>query len=443
MAYSSRLLRVCLVLFLSLAAHGARADAGTPVGEAILVSGDVWAESASGKAALKSGDRLLMDTVLQTAESGVVYIRMVDGGFFILRPGSRARIVSYVADLSTPGNSRLRLDLEHGHARAISGEAARRSPESFRLNTPVAAIGVRGTDFSVSTTADLTRVTVIEGAVVVDKLGSGCLVDALGPCRTAFAQTLLSTDKQALEVRRDETNLRRETLSETKSGTVSGEKTPVVVSSASTALSEILPERLRSAALNPANPSSTDEAPSVTPTPPQPAVVEPRHIFWGRWRTVSNLAPSVNVGEALKAGDGFSDWPIFSLWRDSVSTPTLPVQGQWTFQLAAHESYFLTGQSGDWTAQAAQLRDATLSIDLAKRSFSTQLTIYNNSASANLSAKGAVDASGNFLWEFSPTGNMSVRGLMAGTNGNQAGYLYSSQLGAGLWATGATYWTRP
>lgn len=431
----------CAALSLAIVAFGVHAESAAPVGEAVYVSGDVWADSGSGRIALQSGSRVPVDTLLQTTENSFVYLRMIDGGFFILRPGSRARIVSYVADSVTPGNSRLRLDLEQGHARAISGEAAHKSPESFRLNTPVAAIGVRGTDFSVSTSADFTRVTVSEGSVVVDRLGGGCTLDTLGPCRSPFAQTLLSTDKQALEVRRDEANLRRETLKEIKASGSPADKTPMLVNSASTALSEILPERLRSASVTPLGTAEVGTV-AVVPTPP---VVpdEPQRIFWGRWRTVSNLAPSVGVSEGLKNNDGFSDWPIFSLWRESASKPTLPQQGQWTFQLNKHESYFLTGQSGDWVAQSAQVKDATLSIDLAKRSFSTQLTVFNDASAATLSAKGIVDASGRFLWVFSPTTNMSVQGLIAGPKGNQAGYIYGSQLGPSLWATGATLWKRP
>jgi hypothetical protein len=80
---------------------------------------------------------------------------------------------------------------------------------------------------------------------------------------------------------------------------------------------------------------------------------------------------------------------------------------------------------------------------LTKRSFTTQLTIFNQATSANLSAQGKVDSSGHFLWEFSQAGNMSVQGLIAGANGNQAGYIYSSQQGPNLWATGATFWKRP
>lgn len=427
--YRSNFWRVFAAIGLLLVSLSVRADAGSSVGEAVFVGGEVWADAGTGRVALLSGNRLAAGTSLQTGENGFVYIRMGDGGFFVLRPGSRARIVNYETDLATPGNSRLRLDLESGHARAISGEAARRSPGSFRLNTPVAAIGVRGTDFSVSTTADITRVTVSEGAVVVDKLGAGCSADTLGPCRSALAQALMATDKQSLEVRRNETALRRESLEDSKT---SVDKSASATSVASNSRSENAASRLNDSTIAPA----TAGAPVVVPE-------EAQRIFWGRWRAVENLPVSAGLAEGLKKNEGFSDWPIFSLWREAGSAPTLPVQGQWTFRLSGHESYFLVGTPGAWTALPTQVKDAALSIDLAQRAFSTRLTVFNEAASANLQAQGKVDATGRFLWEYAPGTNMSVQGLIAGQNGQQAGYIYNSQLGPNVWATGATSWRRP
>jgi hypothetical protein len=434
--------RFIVTLALPFIVFGVHADSNKPVGEAVFVSGEVWADAGEGRITLKSGNPLGVNTSLQTGENSFVYIRMVDGGFFILRSGSRARIVNYATDAVNPSNSRLRLDLEHGHARAISGEAARKSPESFRLNTPVAAIGVRGTDFTVSTNAEITRVTVSEGAVVVDKLSAGCSVDTLGPCRSNMAQILLSTDRQSLVVRRDESTLRRETLKEVDASNSPSIKLNSLAYSASTSLSDSLAERLRTASVSTIESSVVPQSTPVSSVPP-PTINEPQQIFWGRWRSVSNLPNDTSVIEGLSKNDGFSDWPIFSLWRTSTSPPVLPVQGQWNFQLSGHESYFLTGSAGNWTAQSAQVKDASLSIDLTKRSFTTQLTIFNQATSANLSAQGKVDSSGHFLWEFSQAGNMSVQGLIAGANGNQAGYIYSSQQGPNLWATGATFWKRP
>lgn len=418
--------QIFAIFTLVLAAFNLRAQPASSVGEAMFVTGQVWANSGSGQKPLETGHRLADGTSLQTGQNGYAYIRMTDGGFFILRPNSKARIVNYIADLSTPSNSKLRLDLETGNVRAISGEAAHRAPDSFRLNTPIAAIGVRGTDFTVSTTADNTRVTVVEGVVVVDKLGAGCLANTFGPCSSNFAQVLRAADMQSLEVLRNEPALRRETLEDNKNSVPTANKTNT--STYANASAESVSERL--------NQASTSRVVTGAVTE------DPQHIFWGRWRTVDKLMPSGSVSDGLKNNEGFSDGLLFSLWREAGSAPTLPQSGQWNFQLSGYESYFLVGKPGEWTALPTQIKDASLSIDLVQRSFSTKLTTFNENASANLFAKGSVDSNGYFLWEL-PGSNMSVRGALAGKDGNQAGYIFNTQLGPTIWATGVTSWKRP
>jgi len=415
--------QIFAIFTLALATSSLRAQPSPSVGETMFVTGQVWANSGSGQKPLETGNRLADGTSLQTGPNGYAYIRMTDGGFFILRPNSKARIVNYFTDLSTPSNSKLRLDLESGNVRAISGEAAHRAPDSFRLNTPIAAIGVRGTDFTVSTTADNTRVTVAEGVVVVDKLGEGCLAVTFGPCSSIFAQVLRASDMQSLEVLRNEPALRRETLEDNKNSAISSNKT--TLTPYANASAESVSERLNQVSTSRIVPDALTQ-----------------QIFWGRWRTVDKLMPSGSVSDGLKNNEGFSDGLLFSMWREAGSTPTLAQSGQWNFQLSGYESYFVVGKPGEWTALPTQIKDASLSIDLVQRAFSTKLTTFNENASANLFAKGSVDNNGQFLWEL-PGSNMSVRGMLAGKDGNQAGYIYNTQLGPMIWATGVTSWKRP
>jgi len=397
------------------------------VGEAVFVAGEVWVSTGNEKKPLITGAQLSEGISLQTGQSGYAYMRMNDGGFFILRPNSRAKIVNYLTDLTNPSNIKLRLDLESGQVRAISGEAAHKSPNNFRLNTPIAAIGVRGTDFNVSTTADTTRVTVNDGAVIVDKLGNGCFSEAFGTCQSNYSQVLRSTDKEILEVYRNEPSLRRTPLEDSKTPAPSASK--VNTSTYANANSETFTERLNQSSKTPLFTSGT-------------VAQNPELIYWGRWRTVESLGANNNVSDGLKNNEGFSDGLLFSLWRESGSAPTLPKNGQWNFQLNGYESYFLVGKYGEWTVLPTKIKDASLSVDLVQRSFSTKLTTFNENASANLFAIGSVDANGQFLWAY-PGSNMSVRGVLAGKDGNQAGYIFNTQLAPTIWATGAISWKRP
>ena len=108
--------------------------------------------------AAKAGDRPAVEgsqvqegQMLSTGADGYIYVKTADNGLFILRPQTEARIVTYRIDQRNPANTRVKFELIKGTARSKSGEAVKHARQNFRFNTPVAAIGVRGTDFTVVT----------------------------------------------------------------------------------------------------------------------------------------------------------------------------------------------------------------------------------------------------------------------------------------------------
>src|SRR5206468_13072945 len=124
----------------------------------------------------------------------------------ILRPQTRARIVTYHIDEKNPANTRVKLELLSGVARAKSGDAVKLARQNFRFNTPVAAIGVRGTDFTVFTDNNTSRVAVISGGVVMSGFGGACRADALGPCEGSASRELSAAQRgQLLQLQRGET----------------------------------------------------------------------------------------------------------------------------------------------------------------------------------------------------------------------------------------------
>lgn len=154
----------------ALALWGLAASAwADEAGKVVLSAGEVRVQGQAVKAghSVQAGDRL------STGADGYVYIKTVDNGFLILRPNSDASIIAYQADSHTPANSRFKFELREGVARSISGQAVKNARQNFRFNTPVAAIGVRGTDFTVFTDAQTTRIAVLSGGVVVSGFGHG------------------------------------------------------------------------------------------------------------------------------------------------------------------------------------------------------------------------------------------------------------------------------
>ena len=138
---------------------------------------------------LQVGDRLL------TSLNGHIHVRFVDGAMVSLRPTSTLNIKEYRFDAQMPSNSEVRFELEQGVVRAISGQAAESAKDKFRLNTPLAAIGVKGTDFVVEASGSRVNAIVNQGAIVLAPFDAQCLASALGPCSTQFAKELTAALK--------------------------------------------------------------------------------------------------------------------------------------------------------------------------------------------------------------------------------------------------------
>lgn len=162
-----------------------------------------------GTRTLREGDAVFEGELLAAGPSSHLHIRTADGGFLALRPDSTARIEVFAFDPQRPSDTRIRLILERGVIRSVSGAGAQASRERFRLNTPLAAIGIRGTDFTVESSDYFTRVAVHSGEVVVSAFNAACRPDRFGPCLGATARALSGDDLGGiLELRRGETQPR-------------------------------------------------------------------------------------------------------------------------------------------------------------------------------------------------------------------------------------------
>lgn len=146
------------------------------VGYVSLLIGDTRASGPNRKASqpLKAGSPIYLGDIITTRASGHAHLHFIDGALMSLRPHSRLTIQEYNYDAQTSANSRVTFELEEGTARSISGKAAKEARENFRLNTPLAAIGVRGTDFIVHTNQERTRALVTEGGIVFSGLEETC-----------------------------------------------------------------------------------------------------------------------------------------------------------------------------------------------------------------------------------------------------------------------------
>jgi hypothetical protein len=168
-------------------------EATMVIGQASLVGADGATRPVARGESIRAGDRI------ETQAGGHVHVRFVDGGRLSVRPSSRLHVENYAHSDQQPQMSAIRFRLEEGVVRSITGAWGEASRDRFRLNTPVAAIGIKGTDFVVKADAGATAASVYSGAIMLSPLSEGC-GSTLGPCLNGN-EKLLSEDMKGFHAR--------------------------------------------------------------------------------------------------------------------------------------------------------------------------------------------------------------------------------------------------
>lgn len=397
------------------------------IGRVVFASGDAQVIDAHGSRA--AAERPVYEGAqLRTGREGYLYVRTDDGGFFILRPNSQGRIVRYHSGDGRQA-AEYRLELSDGSGRVVTGAGPKAAPERFRLNTPVAAIGVRGTDFTVQTTSALTRAWVESGRIVLAALGSDCLATALGPCSGSTSLELSPLSLKAAEVRADLPGphpLPSE-LQSPQGVSPRGPSEPATVPSNGT----------KHEPAGRASPTELAHAAAVLP-----ALVElpPRTLRWGRWQALAEATSQSELAAALASG---AQWmaigPTHAIVRELTPSLTLPREGSAEFVLNSHEGSFINEKTGQSTV--AHASQASLRMDFVQRSFTTTLTLSGKDQPTTVvSASGAIEADGRFV--SAPLSTSHVAGALGGSSGQEAAYLYLKRIDAEAIVSGVTHWGR-
>lgn len=413
--------------------------------------------------------------LLSTGKDGYIYIKTVDNGLFILRPSTQARIATYHVDRVNPANTRVKLELLSGVARSQSGEAVKQARQNFRFNTPVAAIGVRGTDFTVFTDQDTSSVAVISGRITISGFGGGCRPEGLGPCEGNSARDLSASQKgQLLQVRRgqaapqlmqestlapdvvapprtDEPGGKQGNTSALPSVNLEPQKTTTLQLAASNSNLNGSNQGGGKSTETTMPPATIDPAPPVTPVDPTPPVTVPvvpdSKIVWGRWQPIINQAVTVDfVGELNRNSKLVVQNPDFALFRTEGKAYVIPERGSVGFTLQASEAYIHNDNPAIPTV-AAKLENGVLNFNFDNRTFLTTIDLVSDSERTALKARGQVASDGRFGSEnrfTNPyTTNMSVDGMLSSENGGTAAYLLNTRLGNDRTVYGATQWGKP
>jgi hypothetical protein len=158
------------------------------------LSGTLFVQRADGTVRLLSErSEVRQGDVITTERDTYAQLRFTDGAVVTLRPSSQVRLDSYRFIDAQPGNDNFAIALLKGGLRKVTGLIGRRGTrDAFRLVTPTATVGIRGTDFSVihvepgQGPQPGTYVTVAEGAIGI---ASGGVEQRVGAGQTGFAPT--------------------------------------------------------------------------------------------------------------------------------------------------------------------------------------------------------------------------------------------------------------
>lgn len=477
MSYTTLYRRTALLAALGvacLAAGGAHADAvpaaQRPVGEVTMSVGPVTRTTAQGLPEMvRRGTPILPGDRLDTADGGHLHIRFIDGALVSIRPGSRMLVEDYKYDPQRVSASLVRFKLEYGVARAISGAAAEGAKDRFRLNTPMVAIGVRGTDFVVRAGESTTRAAVNQGAIVMAPFGADCMAQAVGPCGSSSAR-LLSADMGQLQVefrpqlaQPEIKPLQGAVFASNSAETGSGkamERSSVPVAAApatgsGSALGRSESERQATSALAEGAVTAVITGYAGTVATPPPVVVAPEPppvvtpdpviplappvLAWGRWAGVAAAGADISVpradaaqGRSVTVGNN-----LFYLYRIQDGATDL-AQGLGSYQFALSNSYAQYDLGGQLSS--AVVEQGRLTLDFANLRFATDLRVNNAiTGPVGIAGSGFIRSDGIFYDRSVP--GQAIAGA-ASLDGRTAGYFFDKSVGAGT-LSGITLWSRP
>lgn len=440
---------VCMaaVLLVLIAAPLSADEQSRPdeVGRVTLVIGQALAHNKKGEQRpLKRGDSVYVDETIETSAGGHVHLRFVDEGTVSLRPNSRLSIELYHYDKLQPKNSAIRFNLEAGVVRSISGKATQAAHDRFRLNTPITAIGVLGTDFVVRAESEKMWAGVYSGAIAIAPLNAQCSVNGLGACAgaTRLSEAMGSVMIEFSGGREREKIVPLDSAIISKASHSDGDNSGQSADSPSVA-----PGRMTVAEIKAADvatrlsiaqqPLQSDQQPLQPILQP---VQQPSPFAWARWGgqlpgdTMSQSYAAAKEGRSITVGNRY-----FALFRaQSALTELEPRAGVYDFKLAQGQVNFVA--NGVQESTFGKLDAAALQVDFGQRQFNTHLEMSHPLAgSAVLDETGKIGNDGIFNAGNVVSGSGVVGALS--TDGAYASMIFKKEVELGTFS-GITDWTK-
>lgn len=183
----------------------------TPVGRVVWVDGTFRAIMMNDEERiLKASSVIYLNDTLVTDANSKAQIVYTDNTLMTFDGGTRFRIDNYAYDpkAKTKSVGKYVMSLIEGGFRTITGLIAKSNPSDYQVNTPVATIGVRGTNYAASMSGGRLAMAFYAGTpCVINKQGSICLTTA-APYATVsagaapvFVKTVPAAFKEPLPIK--------------------------------------------------------------------------------------------------------------------------------------------------------------------------------------------------------------------------------------------------
>lgn len=424
---------LALVLLLAVPAWASQSDVPPDVvGEVTSVIGVGKVVNTKGEQVALRGQLIRSGDKIETEAGGHVHVRFVDGGLVSIRPLSRLHIEDY-RNRDTSQLAAIKFRLDSGVVRSVTGQWGEANRDRFRLNTPVAAIGIKGTDFVVQAQDASTLVSVKTGAIVLAPLEGSCAA-ALGPCGGERAALLTAEmpGKMLEYLKQNDKSTPRlipytDLLARAPMSMQSAEQRQAVTVPT---VPTIPSDEFATKSMDTKVKGATDEG---APVARQPLVWLHNALGWNvPANTISSRFDEASeMGRRATVGNFF-----ISLYRDETvrkdfSPPLLTA------------NFGLQSGSANYTAdgrasEIASISDAKLTVDFAKSALTTQMNLTSPSmGQERFTATATVSPEGMFA---NNTATQKLAGAFS-TDARQAGYLFEKALSGGS-VSGLTLWGR-
>lgn len=156
MAPNSVLFRsaISIILLLTLTVQVLAATGG--VGTVANLSGPLFGKKADGASrALAVNSAVEQGDTLVSEKRTYGRVKFIDGGEVTLRPGTSFVVESYFYEKDKPAADKAVLGLVKGSLRAVTGQVSKRGDQNaYKMKTPAATIGVRGTSYDLKMCKD-------------------------------------------------------------------------------------------------------------------------------------------------------------------------------------------------------------------------------------------------------------------------------------------------